>query len=333
VHVLIIGGTRFVGYLLTWRLLAAGHRVTLFNRGTLPDPFAERVERLKGDRTTPDFERLLAGRSFDAAVDFAAYEGEDAREVVRVLGGRVGHYVFISTGQVYLVREGRPQPARETDYEGPVLPEPADPADHGSWAYGVGKRAAEDELARAWEAARFPSTRLRVPMVNGERDHYRRVEGYLWRLLDGGPVILPNGGPHPCRHVYGADLARTIVELLGNSATFGQAYNLCQDEEPTLVELVERMAELLGAPARTVAVSAERLTAAGLHPRDVSPFSARWMSRLDPSRAKSELGFRHASPHRYLEPIVASFLAHPPAAPPEEYAQRALELELAAEQS
>ncbi len=31
VHVLVIGGTRFVGRLLVWRLLAAGDRTTLFN--------------------------------------------------------------------------------------------------------------------------------------------------------------------------------------------------------------------------------------------------------------------------------------------------------------
>src|SRR5206468_1948091 len=77
-HVLVIGGTRFVGYELVWRLLAAGHRVSLFNRGRLADPFGPRVERLRGDRATEDFPRLLAGRAFDPAVDFAAYRPEAA---------------------------------------------------------------------------------------------------------------------------------------------------------------------------------------------------------------------------------------------------------------
>ena len=220
-HVLIIGGTRFVGYLLAWRLLAAGHRVTLFNRGTHADPFGESVERLRGDRTTGDFSHLLTGRTFDAMVDFAAYTGEDARGVVETLGGCVGHYVFISTGQVYLVREGCPQPAREEHYDGPLLPRPTDPDHLASWRYGVDKRDAEDVLAQAWAVVRFPSTRLRVPMVNGERDHFRRIESYLWRILDGGPLLLPDGGLRPCRHIYGAQLARTIAGLLGTEATFG----------------------------------------------------------------------------------------------------------------
>ena len=43
-HVVVIGGTRFVAYLFSWRLLAAGHCITLLNRGTRPDPFGDRVE-------------------------------------------------------------------------------------------------------------------------------------------------------------------------------------------------------------------------------------------------------------------------------------------------
>ena len=112
--------------------LAADHRVTLLHRGTLPDPFGDRVERLRGDRTTGDLDRLLAGRTFDAVVDLAAYTGEDGRRAAALLDGRVGHYVMVSTGQVYLVREGCPRPAREEDYDGPVMARPADPASRPS---------------------------------------------------------------------------------------------------------------------------------------------------------------------------------------------------------
>jgi uncharacterized protein YbjT (DUF2867 family) len=112
----------------------------------------------------------------------------------------------------------------------------------------VQKRAAEDVLAQAWEGAGFPATRLRIPMVNGERDNFRRIESYLWRILDGGPVLLPDGGAQPCRHVSGADVARAAAELLGRPATFGQAYNLSQEKEPTLAELVGQLAEVRWRP-------------------------------------------------------------------------------------
>lgn len=300
----------------------------LFNRGTLPDTFGSRVERLRGDRTTSDFERLLAGRTFDAAVDFAAYDGADGRRAAEVLGGRVSHYVAISTGQVYLVREACPRPARESDYDGPLMPEPGGAFDRGQWDYGVKKRALEDALAEAWEEDGFPATRLRTPMVNGERDHFRRLERYLWRMLDGGSVLLPDGGDRMMRHVYSGSVVKAILALLGRPETFGQAYNLVQDETPTLRELLTLVAERLGAPARLVDVPSERVRAASLDPLLLSPFSGPWMSFLDPARAKAELGFRHEPLGSYLDKIVTSFLAHPPAEAPPGYESRATELQL-----
>jgi nucleoside-diphosphate-sugar epimerase len=331
VKVLVIGGNRFVGRDLVWRFLAAGYDVTTFNRGRLADPFGSRIERLVGDRTTADFERLLGGLEFDAAVDFAAFEEADARRAVLVLQGRVGHYVMIGSGQVYLVREPRPKgAAREADYDGPLMAAPAEAAERGEWDYGMGKRGAEDALAAAWAARRFPSTRLRIPMVNGERDYHRRIEGYLWRLLDGEPLLLPDGGRTPTRHVYSGAMARAVVRLLGNPTTHGQAYNLAQDETPTLAELLTTLAEILGAAARFVEAPSERIRAAGLEVVRISPFSGRWMSFLDPTRAKAELGLRHDPLRPYLERIVASFLAHPPAEPPESYAaHRSREIDFA----
>jgi len=332
-HVLVIGGNRFVGRLLGFRLLAGGHRITLLNRGSLPDPFGElfggRVERLVGDRTK-DLERLVSGRTFDAVVDLAAFTGEDGRRAAEVLRGRTGHYLMISTGQVYLVRDGCPRPASEHDYEGPLVPKPDDPHELDEWDYGVGKRACEDALAEAHARHGFPVTRIRVPMVNGERDYFRRIEGYLWRLLDGGPVLLPDGGTHRVRHVYGAELARFLVELLLRADTFGHAYNLAQHETPTLAELVGRLRDLMGSSARIVPVAAARLAAAGLSPTAVSPFSGAWMSFLDPHRVEHELGFRHEPLELYLGKIVAAFLGHPPADRPPALAGRAAELRLAA---
>jgi len=330
VKLLVVGGNRFVGRDLVFRLLAAGHEVTLVNRGTLADPFGPRVERLQADRGGPDFARLLRGREWDAAVDFAAFEGAQTREAAALFDGRVGHYVMISTGQVYLVREPRPAAAaRETEYDGPLMAEPQGPAERAEWAYGMGKRAAEDALCEAWASRRFPSTRLRIPMVNGERDYHRRLEGYLFRLFDGGPLLVPDGGRTPTRHVYGAAVARAIVRILGNPLTFGRAYNLAQDETPTLIEILSLVAELIGASPRFVETPRARLLEAGLSPVEVSPFSGTWMSFLDPTVAKAELGFRHEPLRHYLDKIVASFLAHPPAEPPEAYRKnRARELSL-----
>lgn len=329
-RVLVLGGTRFMGHFLVYRLLAAGHRVTLANRGVTPDPFGDRVERVRVDRTTTDLTAALGGRDFDASVDFTAYTGADGRAVAAALGGgRVGHHVMISTGQVYLVRADCPLPAREIDYDGPLRPEPKDPADEPSWTYGIDKRECEDALRGAWERERFPVTFLRIPMVNGERDPQRRLERYIVRMLDGGPLLVPDGGGHPVRHVYSGAVVNAIAGLLLNPSTFGQAYNLCQEEAPTLVELLALLAELLGARPRLVPAPADEIRGKGLDPVALSPFSGAWMSRLDPTKAISDLGFVHPPLRRYLETIVTCHLAHQPADAPDGYERRGEEIALA----
>lgn len=332
VNVLVVGGNRFVGHLLVSRLLARGDRVTVFNRGTLPDGFGDRVERIHGDRTKDGaLARVLAwrGKSFDAVVDFAAFTGAEVEETISALSGSNAHYIYISTGQVYLVREGARWPASEADYDGPVVPKPTNESDLSQWTYGADKRAGEDALFRAHQERGFRFTTFRIPMVNGARDYFRRMEGYFYRLFDGGPLILPGGGAHSTRHVYGPDVANTIAAVLGNSAVFGKAYNLSQDETPTLNELLAKIAHHVGAKLVTVDIPRAEVIAAGMEPVLVSPYSGLWMSRLDPAKAKAELGFVHCPLDQYVRAMAESWIAHRPADPPEGYKTRAQELELA----
>lgn len=329
-HILVIGGNRFMGRSLVWRLLFAGHRVTVVNRGQHGDPFGdrfgERLERVVADRSTASFDAALAGRGFDGAVDFAAFFADDVARLARVLGGRVGHTVMISTGQVYLVREECQTPSREGDYDGPVMAAAPTPADGEDWAYGIGKRGAEEALVAA--SAALPSTRLRIPMVNGEGDPKRRIESYLWRLLDGGPLLVPVASA-VARHIYRGAVVEQVARILEAPPPAGQAFNLAQAETPTVRQLIERLAARVGARPEIVELPAERLEAAGLSVRAASPFSSRWMSLLDPSKAAAELGFVHPPLDVYLDSIATCLLAQWPQDPPEGYAQRAAELELA----
>ncbi|MGH7550696.1 MAG: NAD-dependent epimerase/dehydratase family protein [Gemmatimonadota bacterium] len=306
--VLLIGGTRNVGHHLAIALTDGGHRVTTFNRGRTPDELGDRVERLHGDRTDPvQLARALRGRSFDACIDMIAMRGGDTRAAIETLDGRVGHYVHLSTGQVYLVREACPVPAREEDYDGPLIDPPAgDSWESAEWRYGIEKRECEDRLADAWAARRFPGTRLRLPMIHGERDHYGRIHGYVRRFLDGGPVLLPlEGGPR-LRHIHQADVVATILRLLESGDGKGRAYNLAQDDLWTLDEFLDRLAALLGVEPDIDHRPRAELEAAGLFPA-CSPFSNPWMSVLDNRRAKEELGFRFAGFDDYLPDLVKSF--------------------------
>lgn len=312
--VLVIGGNRFVGRSLVLRLRFRQHEVTVLNRGTLASPIG--VELLRADRTTDDFDRVLADRHFDAVVDFAAFTGDDARRAIRVLDTE--HYVLISTGQVYLVREGLAGLARETDYAGPVMAVPPSPAEHADWAYGIGKRDAEDVVA----AAPMRTTRLRIPMVSGEGDPKRRFDQYLWRMLDGGPLFVPNAMA-VTRHVYRGSVVDAIVGLVEQPRDTSEVFNVAQEEQPVLRELIEMIGFAAGMRVNIIDTPVERL--AGLDVRACSPFSSRWMSRLDPTRAIAALVLHQIPLEQYVHATVQHILATW-GEPPPGFEQRSLEL-------
>jgi nucleoside-diphosphate-sugar epimerase len=303
---LIIGGTRNLGPSLATALLESGYSVTVFNRGITPGQLPQGVERLYGDRSDPkQLASALGRRNFDLAIDTTLYTGPDAEAVVSILADRVGRYVFLSTGQVYLVRVGLERPYRESDDAGPVMPDPGG-ADHEDWVYGVDKRAAEDILRRAWEQQRFPFTTLRLPMVNSELDHHNRIYGYWLRLRDGGPILIPAGPALPLRHVYGGDVVRAVLLLASKTVGLGQAYNISQDETLDLDDFLARLAGLAGKPLRTVKVPREKLGSLNLLPA-CSPFSGTWMSVLDNAHSKAELGMTYTGVPESLERLVSYF--------------------------
>ena len=94
-----------------------------------------------------------------------------------ILGERVGQYVFISTGQVYLVRTGLDAPFMEDDYSGEVMPEPdRGSGDYDGWMYGFRNGDAEDRLFAAWQQRRLSG------------DHAPAADGaFRARLLRPGP--------------------------------------------------------------------------------------------------------------------------------------------------
>jgi nucleoside-diphosphate-sugar epimerase len=294
VEVLVIGGNRFVGRSLVLALLFRRHRVSVLNRGSLATPAG--VEHLVADRATDAFDAALAGRRFDAVVDFAAFTAADARRALRVV--ETAHYIVISSGQVYLVREGATAPFRESDYAGPVMAAPPTPAEHPDWAYGIGKREVEDVFA----GAPFVTTRLRIPMVSGEGDPKQRYEKYLRQILAGGPIVVPRAD-QIARHVYRGSLVDALIRLVEHPPATSDAFNFCQREQPTVRELVELIAAAARAPRPELV---DGMTTE-------SPFSSRWMSCLDPGK----LDFPHVPLEQYVAATVQHILAGVAMTPPQ----------------
>src|SRR5665213_955035 len=109
-RLLILGGTGFTGPHQVRYALARGHQVTLFNRGKQPLAWPGVVEELIGDRNTGDL-KALEGREWDVCIDNPTTLPFWVRDAGRVLKGRVGRYIFISTISVYAAND---KPADET---------------------------------------------------------------------------------------------------------------------------------------------------------------------------------------------------------------------------
>ena len=326
-RVLVIGGTRFFGHFIARRLLADGHELTLFNRGLTPDDLGPGVHRIRGDRNDRlDFARKLGREEFDAAIDMIAYTGADSRSAAETLDGRVGRFIHISTGSVYIVTRDFPCPLREEDFDREVTPQPA--GDDEWWLYGFHKRQCEEELREAGAKRGFPFMIYRIPIVFGERDYTLRAYSYFLRLEDGRPLILPDGGFNVFTHIYQDDVARTVAANLLTPAAVGRAYNIAQPEILTLRAFVHEAGRLIGREPEIVDIPWDVLTAAGLG-TGFSPLSTRHAFVLATDAARRDLNFSATPFPVWLEKTIRWFREDYRGAPPDNYLRRSLETEFA----
>lgn len=325
--ILLAGGSGLMGEPTARALLAAGHRVTVLSRGRRAAlPGAHTLVADRGDAASLAI--ALGGRTFDLVVDFLAYEGADVTRLFDAPGLRIGRYVMISTGQVYLIGESRRPPFVEPDAGIPVMREPEQGTRaHANWVYGVGKRAAEAEVLRRREAGQ-EAVALRLPVVQGAKDGSRRLWAYLQRMLDGGPILLPGGGAHPVRFVWAEDVGRAVAHFATGVPAPSFAYNLAMPDEPALLEFLGMAATCLGVRLRTLDADPVACDAAGLDER-MSPYSGSWCSRPDPALARAELGFETTPSSIWLPEVVRAHVSETAPQPHPTYVQRAREIEFA----
>lgn len=281
-HLLVLGGTRFVGLHAVRAALAAGHTVDVFHRGQSPAP--EGARSLIGDRNG-DMTALEAG-SWDAVIDVSAYLPRQAREAAQLLRGRVGRYVFVSTVSVY--RDSEAQTAEDAPLKEPPPPEVETITGE---TYGGLKTGCE----RALEAVLGGSLiHVRPTYVVGPEDYTDRFASWLRRLRQGGKVAAIGDPATPLSFIDGRDLGAFLLQLAGSDAV--GAVNASGPAEPiSWGELLRHAAEVAGTDPEIVWLDPDWLEARGVlwqgfpmwNPlpfRDAAPYS------LD--RAKA-LGLRH----------------------------------------
>ncbi len=102
--ILILGGSRFIGYLTMYRLVNDGHDVTIFNRQITvpPEPFPKRVRFIAGNRTTRNsLASIFLETTFDVIIDISGYTKKDVEYVLEHCTKKIGHYIFVSSSTVY----------------------------------------------------------------------------------------------------------------------------------------------------------------------------------------------------------------------------------------
>jgi 2'-hydroxyisoflavone reductase len=201
--ILILGGTGFIGPHQVRYAQYRGHEVTLFNRGrTSSDMFPE-LETLIGDRDGQL--DALRGREWDACIDNSGYVPRHVRDSAELLEGKVGRYLFTSTGSVY-------------DFDQDELTENStlltldDPTSEDvNRYYGPLKVLCEQAVEKVYG---HQSTVLRLHVVAGPGDPTDRFTRWPVRIDQGGEVLAPGDRDNPVQFIDVRDLAEFMTHCL-----------------------------------------------------------------------------------------------------------------------
>ncbi|MEV7325985.1 NAD-dependent epimerase/dehydratase family protein [Streptomyces sp. NPDC093970] len=254
-RLLVLGGTEFVGRAVVAAALGRGWQVTVLNRGHHRPPPG--VRELHGDRTAPDGLAALAeGTGWDAVVDTWSAAPRAVRETARLLRGRAGRYVYVSSCSVY----EWPAPAGATEDTALVT---GAAADAGRTDYARDKRGGE--LAAVESFGADGSVLVRAGLILGPHENIGRLPWWLNRIARGGPVLAP--GPHdlPVQFVDARDLAEWALGAVERGLS--GPYNLVSPPgHTTMGALLEACRRVTGSAAELRWTGPEAILAAGIEP-------------------------------------------------------------------
>lgn len=234
-QLLVLGGTAFLGREVARCALAAGHAVTCAARRSSGEP-VEGVQFVTLDRDGPGGLDPLGDRAWDAVVDVSRQPGQ-VRRAAEALRGRVGHAVFVSTGNVYAdTRTPRLTESGQLldPLDGDVMTDPGE--------YGRAKVACERALLDSFGPDR--TTIARAGLIGGPGDVSGRAGYWPWRMAhpsgEDGRVLVPDALEEPVQVIDVADLAGWLVRCategrsgvfnaVGDSVTLGQLLDLAQE--------------------------------------------------------------------------------------------------------
>ncbi|HSN78100.1 MAG TPA: SDR family oxidoreductase [Anaerolineae bacterium] len=267
-NLLILGGTVFLGRHLVDAALAAGHQVTLFNRGQHGAELFPQVERLRGDRDGGL--AALAGRRWDAVIDTCGYVPRLVRASAELLAGSVAHYTFVSSISVY--RDLDQAPVDENSPVGVLADESVE--EITGETYGPLKALCE----HAAEAA-MPGRVLHVRpgLIAGPHDPTDRFTYWVWRVAQGGAVLAPGRPQRRVELIDGRDLADWILRMV-EARRIGVFNATGPEHELLMGDMLAACRLAIGSDARFIWVDEAFLLANGVTPWSELPL---WLPEAD----------------------------------------------------
>ena len=280
---LVIGGTGPTGHYIVNGLIQRGYTVAMLHSGRhelaeIPDT----VEHIHTDAFSADaFRAAIDGRIFDLTI--AAYGR--LRRIAEIMVGRTARLLSIGGAPAYrgymnptvLRPQGLPVPTAE---DAPIVPVEEED--------GKGWRVAQTE--QAVFASHPQATHFRYPFLYGPYQIAPREWCVVRRILEGRRVIiLPEDGLALNHMNYVANAAHAILLAIDQpEASAGQIYNCGDQRLLTLRQIVEVIADALGAKLEIISMPWAFATPA--RPLMAQP----WMTHrvLDLTKLRTQLGYR-----------------------------------------
>jgi nucleoside-diphosphate-sugar epimerase len=253
-RVLFIGGTGNISIAATRLLAEQGVDLTLVNRGQSGIPIPDGVRTIHADiRDRAAAAEALEGEEFDVVVDWVAFVPEHVETDIALFGGRISHYVFISSATVY----ERPSPFFPTVEQAPL--------GNAHWQYARDKIACEDRLRREREQSGFPATIVRPSYTYGGTWLPTAIEGQDYTIIErirrGKKIIVPGDGESLWTMTHNSDFARALVGLLGNPAAAGESFHITSDEVLSWNQISETIAAAAGLEAELAHIPSDFIAA------------------------------------------------------------------------
>ena len=293
-RVLYIGGTGQISLPCVEESVAAGHTVTVLNRGQTNVPLPKGVETLVGDMQTETYGEL-GDRTFDVVAQFRLYKKDEMRRDIATFTGRTGQYVFVSSASVY------EKPVRH------YMMTERTPLSNPYWEYSREKIACETLLR---DQDKLPYTIVRpshtvrtgMPIEVGDADNAIR------RMIAGKPVIVTGDGSSLWTLTRSADVARAFVRLFGNSKALDDDFQITTDRAFTWNQIHDAIARGFGVEAVHAHVPTSALVAFNKAWEGPLMGDKTWSALFDNTKVKSVVGAFDASED--LDEILHDSIAH-----------------------